>query len=420
IIGFSSDTCNTMTGVNHSVFSLLKKDILHIACIKCSCHMINLSANKACLKLPRSVEDLIRNLGSHFNRSAKRIDAFKEFQEFFGVKIHKILTLAQTRWLSVEGCVDRLLEQYVPLNHYLRQTVFDDPSKTTEDMLSTMENKFTIIYLEFMSYVLGLTTDFNVLFQSEKPLLHILKPEVEKLVKQISANYMKIDYIRSCKEILKADFTNLDNFIDIKNIYLGIQADKSLKEIKENSNIPDSSIVDFLRTCRAFYIELVTDIVVRFDFSDPIFDIIKIVNPKVAQKFEVKSLNDVFVRFPILCNNVDQQQADVEWRDHALLNYDELNLDASKPPDEYWTDVFNLKNKSNVCLFPNLKIVITALLSLPFSNASVERAFSNLKKIKTDNRNKLNTETVSAIMITKNGLLKNSGCIKFEPSKKND
>ncbi|CAG5073085.1 Protein of unknown function, partial [Cotesia congregata] len=145
---------------------------------------------------------------------------------------------------------------------------------------------------------------------SEKPLLHILKPEVEKLVKQISANYMKIDYIRSCKEILKADFTNLDNFIDIKNIYLGIQADKSLKEIKENSNIPDSSIVDFLRTCRAFYIELVTDIVVRFDFSDPIFDIIKIVNPKVAQKFEVKSLNDVFVRFPILCNNVDQQQAD--------------------------------------------------------------------------------------------------------------
>ncbi|CAD6233752.1 GSCOCG00012303001-RA-CDS, partial [Cotesia congregata] len=64
--------------------------------------------------------------------------------------------------------------------------------------------------------------------------------------------------------------------------------------------------------------------------------------------------------------------------------------------------------------------VIIALLSLPFSNASVERAFSNLKKIKTDNRNKLNTETVSAIMITKNGLLKNSGCIKFEPSKKND
>lgn len=65
--------------------------------------MINLSANKACLKLPRSLEDLLRNIGSHFNRSAKRVEQFKEFQEYFETSLHQILSLSQTRWLSVKA-----------------------------------------------------------------------------------------------------------------------------------------------------------------------------------------------------------------------------------------------------------------------------------------------------------------------------
>jgi hypothetical protein len=51
----------------------------------------------------------------------------------------------------LEKCVDRILEQYDPLKEYLRQNVFDDLSKTTEDMLAAMENKFIKVYLEFMS-----------------------------------------------------------------------------------------------------------------------------------------------------------------------------------------------------------------------------------------------------------------------------
>lgn len=53
-VGFASDTTNSMVGEHHSVFSYLKLKVPHIACIKCSCHMIHLVASKACLKLPRS------------------------------------------------------------------------------------------------------------------------------------------------------------------------------------------------------------------------------------------------------------------------------------------------------------------------------------------------------------------------------
>lgn len=54
--------------------------------------------------------------------------------------------------------------------------------------------------------------------------------------------------------------------------------------------------------------------------------------------------------------------------------------------------VFVLKNQVNVPLFKNFKIVLGCLLVLPFSNVCVEIIFSGVHNIKTEHRNKLNTE----------------------------
>ncbi|CAG9825645.1 unnamed protein product [Phaedon cochleariae] len=112
LVGFSSDTTNVMVGKYHSVFSLLKEEFPHIVCVRCSCHMAHLAISKACLKLPRHDEDLLRNIASHFNRSALRRTQFQEFQDFFNVEIHKILSPSITRWSIRE------LEQYAPLESY--------------------------------------------------------------------------------------------------------------------------------------------------------------------------------------------------------------------------------------------------------------------------------------------------------------
>ncbi|CAG5003156.1 unnamed protein product [Parnassius apollo] len=201
MVGFSSDTTNVMVGEHCSVFALLKKDLPHIALVKCSCHMIHLSSSKACLKLPRNVEDFLRSVGAHFSRSSQRQLKFREFQEFFQVEIHKILTPAQTRWLSLKACIDRVLEQYTPLKAYLTETVFSDPSKTTEEMLITMNNQFTVVYLEFMSYVLALAGES----------IEILKND-ENVPRAAIA-----DFYRTCQEFyieLTSDITKRFDFGD--------------------------------------------------------------------------------------------------------------------------------------------------------------------------------------------------------------
>lgn len=197
--------------------------------------MIHLAASNACLALPRSVEDLVRNLGSHFSRSYHKQQKFMEFQEFFHVKIHKILHPSVTRWLSLRGCVDRVLEQYVPLREYLRETVMSDPSRTTDEMLLTMNNKFTKIYLEFLSYTLGLLNNFNTLFQSEASLLYKVKHQTECLLKTLCTNYIGLEHIKS-SNIFKMDHTNPRHILENEKIYLGVLATSSLLEIKDEAD----------------------------------------------------------------------------------------------------------------------------------------------------------------------------------------
>eukprot|EP00794_Sanderia_malayensis_P013200 gene13200-14550_t len=54
-------------------------------------------------------------------------------------------------------------------------------------------------YLEFLSYQLDRIHSLNHLYQSDKPLLHVLKDQVEQLIKRIAEDFMEITYVRGSK-----------------------------------------------------------------------------------------------------------------------------------------------------------------------------------------------------------------------------
>lgn len=118
------------------------------------------------------------------------------------------------------------------------------------------------------------------------------------------------------------------------------------------------------------------------------------------------------IRFSNLKNDIDVVELQKEWRKHAFLDHNDLKL--SPNAEEYWVKVLKLNDLTGTPMFPNLKKLITLLFVLPFSNACVERVLSQLKLIKCDNRNRVNTETISALMTTKANI---KNATKFEPSK---
>lgn len=317
-----------------------------------------------------------------------------------------------TRWLSLQACVNRVLEQYDVLSEYFRLKVLEDPSKITEEIINVLDNKLTKVYLEFMSYVLDLFNDFNRLFQSEKPLLHQLKPDIHKLIKSIASNYMQFNYCKTT-DAYQIEYAKPRFFVPLEKIYLGVAAQSSIiDELSKEIPEPKTEITDFQRSCLIFYIESLKQITQRYDFSDPIYSIIEVIEPCVAQKFEIKDLSSVVIRFPNIKDDVNDVELQKEWKKHAFLDHSDLDL--SPNVEEYWSKILKLKDLTGTPIFPNLKKVIRLLLVLPFSNACVERIFMQLKLIKCNNSNKLNTATISSLMAIKANI---KNATNFEPSK---
>lgn len=152
MIAFAADGAHAMMGRNHSLKTLLTNDIPHLF-MKCVCHSLALCASHACASLPNSPKKLVRNIYTYMQYSFKRQSQFKDFQVFLNLKPHKLLQLAQTRWLSLQLVINRILEQYEALIFYFRVEQFDGTSSASE-IYENLMNPANKLYLEFLEYVL--------------------------------------------------------------------------------------------------------------------------------------------------------------------------------------------------------------------------------------------------------------------------
>ena len=104
--------------------------------------------------------------------------------------------------------MDRIIEQYAALKLYFQGMVLEDPTHTTDAILKSLRNKFTQAYLEFMTFNLGRLTSFNKLFQSNLPLLHVLRKEVTTLLSAICSDFIQMGYIRQQADIISINPRN--------------------------------------------------------------------------------------------------------------------------------------------------------------------------------------------------------------------
>lgn len=99
------------------------------------------------------------------------------------------------------------------------------------------------------------------------------------------------------------------------------------------------------------------------------------------------------------------------------INFDEQMKKelASLEIDEMWKNILNSKNFDGTKIFSNLESLVEVVLSLPHSNAEVERIFSIVTDVKNKKRNRLSNDTVSAICIVRSSFQDaNINCTNFE------
>jgi hypothetical protein len=120
-------------------------------------------------------------------------------------------------------------------------------------------------------------------------------------------NYLEITYVRK-ENVFKLNHEHPEHIIEDKKVHLGVSGSRSLENLKENAT--SAEIVHFYSKCISFYIELVTQIKKKIDFSDPIYDIKAVVDPQEVQSFNIKSHSHVLNRFPTLKDVVNVQDVD--------------------------------------------------------------------------------------------------------------
>ena len=120
LIGWNSDGARVLVSCLGGVIE--KQPNLYV--LHCICHVSHLIVSDAVPCIPSYVIGLTENLYWWFHHSAKRVTELHSFQEWLQVEGHKILKKVDTRWLTLEACVNRIIEQYAPLVSYFDFGIF--------------------------------------------------------------------------------------------------------------------------------------------------------------------------------------------------------------------------------------------------------------------------------------------------------
>lgn len=414
VVAFTSDNCNVMKGTNNSVLSRIKAvqpDVFDVGCI---CHLANLCCGSAVKQLPIAVDDLLIDIYFHFNKSTKRVEEFKEFAAFTEVDSLKILKHCTTRWLSLEKCVKRTLQQWPALQSYFASHKDVERAggrvKKIAELLGNPEVK---LYFLFLDFILTPLNEFNTLFQSDRCLMGCLKSEMDRLLRKFLAKFIKVSFIKENNaDLTQLPFCSDEAQLPDDLIAVGMSARSYLAE--EEENIPIATPSRFFLYVRKFYQAVVLKMMKKFPFKDTIIQDLGIIDPRNRGNVTAETALNLAKRFKIL-DDEDLDALGDECHDLCVSPDDDLPSFEDQNINRFWLDMSRMKLANDQLRFPKLCSIITVAMTIPNSNAECERVFSHLKKIQTSFRSELSNDTISSILATK--LNNNKSCFESIPEK---
>lgn len=353
IIGFGSDGCNTMMGNHNSVKSRFEHDCPGIYIAKCVCHSMAICANEATKMLPRRCEDLAKEIYGFFKNSAKRKAIFLQFQKLFNLKEHKILRLAQTRWLSFHQVINRILEQWEALKVFFVDMVAEEKSAAADRIFQNLHDPQIKLFFLFLDWILPKFNILNSFFQSEKCVIASAHDKISSMYKEILSSFLSNSYIMK-HELNEIDPYSSPNQLRENELYLGASVLAETQKILNASNINTAKrniniqmICEFKQRCRQILQVACEQIKKRYNFANEILSTIHIFQPcnalNPATRTLFPSMSRLCELLPRCKNTKNVQILDDEWR---LIAFTKLPDEIIKETeiDKFWGKIHNYKN----------------------------------------------------------------------------
>ena len=326
------------------------------------------------------------------------------------VETHTFLRHVPSRWLTLGPVVDRLIEQWEPLQKYFTDLANKDPknaptSSTFKRSCARLQNKQTLVELHFLQSVMPLYHSFLELFQTEALLVHVLYEELCRLVYMMMGRYVKASVYqnKTGQDLKEVKHGELQNQLSDKEMIIGDSTRQVLGNL--DSGKQKRALLDI----RKFNIG-VSYLLSNFPFDNELLKHLGCLHPEHRLKPSSSSaIERVARKLPFA--EEDVALITDEWKVYQGEEIDEKLWKIEKDDevelrriDHYWRDILKLKTGSGKDKYPRHGKIVKGVLALPHGNADVERGLSDNKKMLGKDRVKLSSKSIIGNRLSKEAL----------------
>ena len=270
VIGYAADTVSVMVGVRNSVLSRIQQKQPNVFSLGCLCHLAALCAVAALKKLPVSLDELLIDIYYHFKHSAKRWSEYAEIQaEFSEIKPLRVLKHCTTRWLSLERCLRRLLDQWPALYAYFDLEA-EGPQRGGKDRLQRimkqLRNPMVKLFCHFVLFALKPLNRFSTAFQTHASRIASLQSDVRALLQAYLSNFIKPEVLASTDDVIAVDYLDRDNQVTNGELGIGTSTRLLLCGELEDEIMGTAVERDLFLHIRTFYEASVSKMLAKFPF----------------------------------------------------------------------------------------------------------------------------------------------------------
>ncbi|XP_041974017.1 uncharacterized protein LOC121736556 [Aricia agestis] len=394
-----TDNASSMTGVNNGVHSLLKSETgnNNLVLVRCLCHSLQLAITHASEEtLPRNIEFLIRETHNWFSHSSNRQLFYKELYKTIncGKEPLKITQMCNTRWLSIEPAVRRIVDQWLELKTHF-EIMKQKENCYMAEMLYSMYNDpinhlFLLYLLPILDEVQKVNKNFEINDRDPTKLLNDLVELVESVARRI------LMATASARVNILTD--NITSYLD-PSPYMGYNLERRITEYQ----LSPESVQNLRHRCKQFTLKLVQEMRSRMPVNIQTLRKMNMFSVRETLKAIKPEIVDIAQEFG--CNAVDIERIVVQWR-----NISHIDWKNKKSTIEFWSEVCEYKDCADNNPFHELASLVMSILCLPHSNAEVERVFSQMNVVKTKLRNRMSLTTLNSIMYVRYGLRRSGKC----------
>lgn len=396
--GVGTDNASVMVGINNGVYQKLKQEVSNLVLIPCVCHSVQLAVSSAAEMLPRNVEFLISETYSWFSKSSSRQTTYRVLFQAIndGADPLKIVQQSNTRWLSIEVAVNRILNQWLELETHFETSRFQNKCYTAELLYGMYCDVINKLYLVFLKPYLEECQKVNKSFQSSTADPSKLLKDLILLIVGITRRIVVPGYRG---DLLTVEVRKYKS----PNIYLGHEVEILLTALKKDNKIsPDNEKV-FRNRCEKFLFCLADELQRRLPRNVQVLQKVSLIAPEQCLRVVKESIIPLAKELGLTGNVITK--IDFQWCKLTTVQWQNVTNTI-----EFWHEVASYKDASSQNPFQELSDFAMMILVLPWSNADVERAFSMLNNVKTSLRNRLKTNMVNSILTVRAGLKRVKKC----------